>query len=806
MELGCSFILLCKSMIHISMHSWWLYFLAYDTPKGEYSEEWPILASMTQSLSDFIASVRLSGTSIEQERFIISSEQADIRSYIRDCDPQLRPRIVAKLVFLSTIGENVAYGQMEVLTLMSNDLFSYKRIGYTAANVILDESSELTVLITHTILKDLQCNDYKVQMLALSLLANIGSAEMCQSVSTTVLKLIESKNENVIKRAAMAAVRIVQKVPELAESFKPYVQKLLKHGSHGVVIASINLMEHIIRIQPSYASSWQRYSTAFTKILKQLIRSKPTKEFAFTVFNDPFLQIRLMKILAMLKKPSDDLDDVLESIATGAHFRVNTGRALLFQAVETIVAVGKKSSLRGLALSQVGRLFNSKDNNILYSALSVFSKVLYQGNEIIGRTTGDSIALQRYKTQVIRCLSHHDGSIRRRALDVVSALVDENNVESLIPEALDYVKLADSEFRVELVAKLFTAIQRFAPTIQWNFNTVLRILLENGNYVGSDIITSFCKMISHEPDLQPHAVALLAGSLSEEVENQSLIQVASFIIGEYMTEDDGTFNFLKKVLNMPQTSNITKGYIITALAKMAVRFNKVDEIKPFMEEVKKSNNLDVQQRAGEMALLMDEKDVLNDVLAPLVLNENSSKLVVNEAPDNKESDNDLSIDLNMDESSKATPQPSNPESSLNDLLSLNITSSQDAPSNQQQTPAIKPPMGALEGLRMPDYVIYFEIRKNPQNPKQIALRASIFNLGTVPLNNFNVKYGVPMGWYLKSSPATGNVLSPIGGPPIFQQIMVATQTDTPLMMKVQISYNYGSQPIQETGQINPIFG
>ncbi|OHT02345.1 Adaptin N terminal region family protein [Tritrichomonas foetus] len=778
---------------------------------------------MTQTLSDFIAAIRLAD-SIEHERFIITSEQADMRSYIRECDPALRPRIVAKLVFLNTIGENVAYGQMEVLTLMSHELYSYKRIGYTAASVILDESSEITVLITHTILKDLESHDYRTQCLALALLSNIGSAETCRSVSTHVQKLIESNNAMVMKRAAMAAVRIVQRVPELAENFKQSVQKLLKNGSHGVVIAAINLMSHIIAKEPSLINSFQRYSSAFTKILKQLNQSRPSREFTFTIFNDPFLQIKLMKILGKLKKPSNELDEVLESIATGSEIRRNTGRSLLFQAVETIVAVANNSNLRGLAFSQVGRLFQFKESNILYSALSVFSRILYQGNEIVGRTTGDSIALQRYKTQVVRCLNHRDGSIRRRALDVVSALVNEDNVESLIPEVLDYVKLADSEFRVELVAKIFTAIQRFAPTKQWNFNTVHRILIENGAYVGSDIITSFCKMISNNPDLQAHAVALLAGSLIEETENQALIQVASFVIGEYLTVDeDGSFDLLKKIVSMPQTTSQTKGYIITTLSKLAVRLGKTKEVKAFMEELKKDNDLDVQQRAGEMSLLMDETDIISDVLAPLVTNTNeSAKLVVDDA-ENKNDEEDLLIDIGMPTTTNNINSKSNINvssgsnavsnnllesqtkgSSLNDLLSLNVSSS-NAP-NQAAKPAIKPPQGAIEGLRKPDYVIYFEIRKNPANPKQIALRASVFNLGTVALQNFQIKFGVPVGWFLKSQPPSDKNLEPIGGAPIFQQLMVMTQTNTPLMMKVQISYLYGTQPITETGEINPIFG
>jgi hypothetical protein len=49
-------------------------------------------------------------------------------------------------------------------------------------------------------------------------------------------------------------------------------------------------------------------------------------------------------------------------------------------------------------------------------------------------------------------------------LDVVAALIDERNVETLIPEVINDVPLADPEFRSELVAKVFQSVQRFAPS------------------------------------------------------------------------------------------------------------------------------------------------------------------------------------------------------------------------------------------------------------------------------------------------------------------------------------------------------
>ena len=555
---------------------------------------------MTQQVNDFITSVRLA-ESVEQEKFIIRSELADLRTLIRDYDVNLMPCVVAKLLFLHIIGENVSFAQLEPLTLMANERFSYKRLGYIAAAVMIDETSDLTILLTQTVERDLQSTNVNIQCLALALIANMGSTLICQTVVQNILNKLNSQNSRVLKFASNAAIRIIQKLPENAELFKSSVGKLLKNGTHSVVMSGIELMHNLIMVNPEMRTTFVRYVQPFTKILKQLNRGKISREFSFNFYNDPFLQIKILKILGALKKKSDELDVVLESIITGAETKKNTGRALLFQAVETIISTANKPSLRGLAFSQVGRLLSIKDPNVVYSALSIFSRILYSGNEIVGRTNGDSVALQRYKTNIVHCLSHGDPYIRRRALDVISALVDENNVETLIPEVLDYVKLADNEFRVELVAKIYTAIQRFAPNPQWNFNTVHLIIIDHGSYIGNDLIISFCKLISRTPELHQYAVQQLSCSFSSFTENQSLIQISSWVVGEFMNQDNEVvIESLKKVLSLPQTKASTKAIIITTLAKLAVRFNKKKEIQEFLNKFVTSNNLEVQQRAGEM--------------------------------------------------------------------------------------------------------------------------------------------------------------------------------------------------------------
>ena len=79
---------------------------------------------------------------------------------------------------------------------------------------------------------------------------------------------------------------------------------------------------------------------------------------------------------------------------------------------------------------------------------------------------------------------------------MILAIVNEQNVEKLVPEIMRYMKLVDTDFRAEIVAKLFSSVQRFAPSPTWNVEAVLHLVIENGNFAGNDVITAFCRLIT----------------------------------------------------------------------------------------------------------------------------------------------------------------------------------------------------------------------------------------------------------------------------------------------------------------------
>lgn len=88
----------------------------------------------------------------------------------------------------------------------------------------------------------------------------------------------------------------------------------------------------------------------------------------------------------------------------------------------------------------------------------------------------DTNAVQRHRNIILDCLRDGDISIRRRALELSYALINEQNVRILIRELLAFLEVADDEFKLGLTTQICLAAERFAPNKRWHIDTVLRVL------------------------------------------------------------------------------------------------------------------------------------------------------------------------------------------------------------------------------------------------------------------------------------------------------------------------------------------
>ena len=209
---------------------------------GEHQDGKHSLAFKCVRLRELVRLVRNAKTK-QEERAIVAKESAAIRDAFADAklSNMFRHRNVAKLLFVHMLGYPTHFGQMECVQLTAMADYANKRLGYLGLMTLMDERSEVTMLITNSVKSDLMSKNVYVVGLGLCALGNICTSEMARDVSEEVRKLMLSKNSYVRKKAALCAIRVAKKVPELAESFLDPCERLLNDRHHGVLLAAVTL-------------------------------------------------------------------------------------------------------------------------------------------------------------------------------------------------------------------------------------------------------------------------------------------------------------------------------------------------------------------------------------------------------------------------------------------------------------------------------------------------------------------------------------------------------------------------------------
>jgi AP-1 complex subunit gamma-1 len=369
---------------------------------------------------------------------------------------------------------------------------------------------------------------------------------------------------------------------------------------------------------------------------------------------------------------------------------------------------------------------------------------------------------------------------------------------------------------MELVGRIFAAIQRFSPSPQWNFDSIIQILKESGGYIRNDIISSVCEVVGRSEVMQTYALSKIGPLLTDSATVQPLVQVACWILGEFGTGTDETQEILSQILKLPQTTLETKGYILTAQAKLAARAGQISQlaIDAFVAE-SRSNDLDLQQRSGEFIQILTQTAQAESVLAPAP--------PVQGADDAERQAAGPKVAVDLDNWIVSAPPPPSPAptADLLDLLGDAVQAPTPPPapapapapiptSGPVPTPAtVAPPLGAL-AYDSGDLQVYFEVQKRPNNPNMLAIRASSYNRGSLPISGYLLEYATPDGWVGQKQPPNASEISP-GGAPIQQVTFwrnngVQTQAGMqfrPMMMSIRVTYKYGSMPTRETQSVPP---
>ncbi|CAG8632773.1 12228_t:CDS:10, partial [Cetraspora pellucida] len=677
------------------------------------------------------------------ERAVIQKESAAIRTSFKEENNDARHSNVAKLLYIHMLGYPAHFGQIECLKLVASNRFADKRLGYLGIMLLLDENQEVLTLVTNSLKNDMNHSNMYIVGLALCTLGNISSPEMARDLCAEVEKLLGSSNAYIRKKAALCAMRIIRKVSDLQENFLSRAKNNLSDRNHGVLLTAITLIIEMCYQNPETLQTFRKAVPLLVRHLKTLVSAGFSQEHDVTGVTDPFLQVKILRLLRILGKgdaeASETMNDILAQVATNTESSKNVGNSILYETVQTIMEIQSESGLRVLAINILGKFLTNRDNNIRYVALTTLNKTV----------SIDTNAVQRHRNIILDCLRDGDISIRRRALELSFALINESNVRVLTRELLAFLEVADNEFKQGMTTKICLAADRFAPNKRWHIDTVLRVLKLAGNYVREEILSNFIRLVAQTTELNAYTAQKLYSALKSDISQESLTLAGVWVVGEYgdilikggnfeeeelvkeVTESD-VIDLLESILAGPYANQVTREYVLTALMKLTSRFtsiSSIQRIQAYIEKYNTSIEVEIQQRAVEYGNLFKVETIRPAVLERMPIPEvkeevirptgdtgsllddiganssnggvdtlvdfggNDSTQSKKHAPENNKTTVDILADIFGSESAETTPpvavEPQNPKDDIMNLFSSESTTTPVTPvQNIHQTTSL----------------------------------------------------------------------------------------------------------------------
>lgn len=358
-----------------------------------------------KNLTDLVRGIR---NNKDNEAKYIAQCMEEIKVELRQDNIAVKANAVAKLTYLQMLGYDISWAIFNIIEVMSSNKFTYKRIGYLAASQSFHADSELLMLTTNMIRKDLNAQNQYEAGLALSGLSCFISHDLARDLANDIMTLMSSTKPYLRMKAVLMMYKVFLRYPEALRPAFPKLKEKLEDPDPGVQSAAVNVVCELARKNPK---NYLSLAPVFFKLM--------------TTSTNNWMLIKIIKLFGALTPLEPRLGKkLIEPLTNLIHS--TSAMSLLYECINTVIAVlisissgmpGHAASVQ-LCVQKLRILIEDSDQNLKYLGLLAMSRILKSHPK----------SVQAHKDLVLACLDDKDESIRLRALGLLYGMVSKKNL------------------------------------------------------------------------------------------------------------------------------------------------------------------------------------------------------------------------------------------------------------------------------------------------------------------------------------------------------------------------------------------
>lgn len=430
-----------------------------------------------KTLVDLVKGIR---SSKRDTGLYISSCIAEIKTELNSTDTFTKSNALQKMTFLQMMGYNMSWASFATVEVMSSHRFAHKRIGYLAACQAFDQDTEVVLLTTNLLKKELRgalsmnhnspSNGIYEAGLAINCVSNIVTEDLARELLPEMTSLTSHPQPYIRKKAIMCLFKLFVKYPQALRLTFDQIRKALDDSNSAVVSCAVNVITELSDKNPrNYLHLAPAFFNLLTSSSNNWMLIKVVKLLGSLVSEEPRLARKLLEPLAGIVKNTQ-------------------AKSLLYEAVYTITLALPYCKRSDGSMppnvpdivqlcSQTLQIFvQEEDQNLKYLGLVGLNSLTGSHPKLLSSSSGGSSS---HRDLILQCLSDDDVTIRTRALDLLAGMASRKNLKELIEQLLPHVDMAEGPYKADLVGKIvfMCRMEKYAliSDFQWYVATLVRL-------------------------------------------------------------------------------------------------------------------------------------------------------------------------------------------------------------------------------------------------------------------------------------------------------------------------------------------
>ncbi|KAL7817020.1 Adaptor protein complex AP-3 delta subunit [Trichoderma aethiopicum] len=336
----------------------------------------------------------------------------------------LKATALLKLIYLEMVGHDMSWASFHVLEVMSSPKYHQKRVGYLGAVQSFRHDTEVLMLATNLLKKDLAATSPTVISLPIATLPHVITPSLALSTLADLLPRLNHSHANIRKKTLVTLYRLALVYPEALRAAWPKIKDRLMDPNEdpSVTAAIVNVVCELGSRRP------KDFLPLAPRLFELLVDS-----------GNNWMAIKLIKLFASLTPLEPRLVRKLLPPLTNI-IRTTPAMSLLYECINGIIQGGILDSAEDVAGADEiatlcvnklrGMIMINGDANLKYVALLAFNKIVLTHPHLVSQQ----------EDVILECIDSSDITIRVQALNLVKGMVTSDNLVPIVSRLMKQLK------------------------------------------------------------------------------------------------------------------------------------------------------------------------------------------------------------------------------------------------------------------------------------------------------------------------------------------------------------------------------